>query len=595
MNSFKSHYGIIVFLLFWSSIFYAQNTIIPSDENQKLEKEKIIKIELSRIRDSLKIVFLNEELNNINRPKQEEYENLSKQLIALKQEDSIRISKYRREVNQLKENSKGTPVVFFEDTLFHVYVPLGPYDTGRRAKFIEDKIQELYKTAIFYPDSLTLQESNELLNVNYRKEVITSISLLDALWEEKDITTLGNEYKIILKEEILKYRKQNSLKNNLIRIGEVFLILFLIVISIILINKLFRFIKIKFTENEKRFAQGVKLKNQQILRRSHIVYFINKLLDILYYTIILFIIFIAIPYIFSLFPMMHNWSEVFSKWLWQPIRGIGVGIINYLPHLIKIIIILIIWRYTLRLFRFFALQIERKAIEIKNFYPEWARPTYVVVRFLFSALVLVIIFPYLPGSDSDAFKGVSVLLGVLFSIGSSSAVANVVAGLVITYMRPYKNGDWIKTGNVIGIVMQKEGLVTRLKTINNEEVSVPNSSILSGPTVNYSALARTKGLIITSKIKVRYDYSNDLIEELLIKAAQQTIHISKNKIPYVFQLSLSELNAEYELNAYTFEAQHMYHIKSDLVKNIRNVFTEAGVEIMSTQYITIKETVKPED
>lgn len=580
----------ICFIFYLGAVqLYAQN---KEEESEKTITQEIFNAEIQRVRDSVKIALLNQQLNNLKKPQQEEYEKLSLQLKTLQQEDSLRLSRYKQEVERLKENGTGVPVVFFEDTLFHVYARLGPYNAQSRAKFIEDKIEQLYKGALFYPDSLKVTESNDLLNISYRDEVITSVSLLDALWVNKTIESLAGEYKESLENSILKYREKNSFKNNIIRIGEVLLIVTVIFISISFINKLFRYLKLRFAENEKRFAEGVKLKNQQILRRAHVLYFFNIVMNLVYYLIIIFIIFIAIPYIFSLFPMMHNWADLFNKWIWQPIRTIGAAIIGYLPHLVKIIIILVIWRYALRILRFFALQIERGAIVIKNFYPEWARPTYIVVRFLFGALVLVIIFPYLPGSDSDAFKGISVLLGVVLSIGSSSAVANVVAGLVITYMRPYKIGDWIKTGDITGMVIHREGLVTRLKTINNEEVSVPNSSILSGPTVNYSSIAKTSGLVITSKIKVRYDYSNSLIDNLLIEAALRTDKIVKMPTPYVFQLSLSEINAEYELNAFTFEPEYMYHIKSDLVKNIQNVFNESGVEIISTQYITIKEGVK---
>ena len=194
-------------------------------------------------------------------------------------------------------------------------------------------------------------------------------------------------------------------------------------------------------------------------------------------------------------------------------------------------------------------------------------------------------FPHLPGSDSDAFKGISVFLGLLISLGSSSAISNAIVGVVISYMRPFQVGDWIKSGEIIGIVIEKNVLVTPLKTINNEDITIPNSSILSGATMNFTSIGKEKGLALNVHIKVRYDYSDNLVEELLIETALMTNGISPH--PYIFQLSLDERNALYELNAYTFHPENMYFIKSDLVKNIQSTFRQANVEIFSTQYIEI--------
>lgn len=237
--------------------------------------------------------------------------------------------------------------------------------------------------------------------------------------------------------------------------------------------------------------------------------------------------------------------------------------------------------------RFFSLEIERGILKIHGFHPEWAHTTYVLIRMMLWVLALVIMFPHLPGSDSDAFKGISVFLGVLISLGSSSAISNAIAGVVISYMRPFQVGDWIKLGDIIGIVIEKNALVTRLKTINNEDITIPNSSILSGATMNFTSIGKEKGLALNVHVKVRYDYSDNLVEELLIEAALITNGISPHPHPYIFQLSLDERNALYELNAYTFHPENMYFIKSDLVKNIQSTFRQANVEIFSTQYVEI--------
>jgi small-conductance mechanosensitive channel len=198
--------------------------------------------------------------------------------------------------------------------------------------------------------------------------------------------------------------------------------------------------------------------------------------------------------------------------------------------------------------------------------------------------MFVLVFPYLPGSDSNVFRGVSVFIGVLFSLGSSSAIANMVAGLVITYMRPFKIGDRIKIGDIIGDVMEKNLLVTRIKTPKNEEITIPNSSILSGNTTNYSSLARTEGLIIHTIVTIGYDVPWKQIHQALIDAALRTEKLLKEPHPFVLQTGLEDFYVSYQINAYTKESKMLAHIYSELHQNIQDCCFEKGIEILSPHY-----------
>lgn len=531
-----------------------------------------------REKDSLKMTLLTQELKRVM---------LTNTAPQNSKTDSLLLIQ-KREIESLRKGINGVPVIFQEDTLFKIYTSLGSYTPQARANNLTEKLQALYKKPFFFSDSLKINTNNGQVYIIYQQEIINEVSLTDALWADTTPEKLAASQINIFKESISKHRQQNSLKNNLFRVAELLLIISIAVLIVWAINKFFKFVKNIFITPKNRFLKGVKIRNYELLKKEHLMSFVSKTLLLIKIILLLVVFFTIIPLVFSVFPSTQNWAEIIKEWIWNPIKSIWISIVSYLPNLFTIIIILFIVRYVLRLMRFFALEIERGALTIKGFYPEWAKTTYHLARFLFSVMALVIIFPYLPGSDSDAFKGISVLLGILISIGSSSAVANAVAGLVITYMRPFQPGDWIKTGEVTGIVIEKNALVTRLKTINNEDVSVPNSSILSGATINYSSMGRTNGLVITAKIKVRYDYAHNLIEELLLQAAGKTKDISEKPYPYVFQLSLEEVNAVYELNAFTFAPENMYFIKSDLIKNIQNVFRQAKVEIQSTQYVEIK-------
>jgi small-conductance mechanosensitive channel len=564
-----------LFLVVFPLWVKAQDSLSTTRFQKELELLKKL-----REKDSLRIDMLTNELKMLLSIRLQEQQN--KPL-----EDSVYQTQIK-EIQLLREQTSGVPVVFYNDTIFSIYTSLGPYLPEERKQNIEGKLVKLYKKPFFFQDSIVLKNANGFINISYQNEIINGVSASDALWAGVSLDSLAKFQATTIKQAILKQREAHSLKNNLIRIGELLLIITFLIVIVWGINRIFRYLKTKLTDENRFLSKGIKIRNYEVIRRKQLQKMLSRFLSVLKLAIIIILIFSAIPLIFSLFPFTENWAEEIRKWFWEPVRKIGLSAEEYLPKLVTIIIILFIARYILRLFRYFALEVERGNLVIKNFHKEWAQPTYSLIRFVFLILVVIIIFPYLPGSGSDVFKGVSVFLGILISIGSSSAVANAVAGLVITYMRPFQVNDWIKTGDITGIVIEKNALVTRLKTINNEDVSVPNSAVLNGHTINYSSIGKTDGLVLTSKIKVRYDYPHNLVEELLIEAALKTKDISETPHPYVFQLSLEEINVVYELNAFTFVPENMYFIKSDLIKNIQNVFTQAKVEIASTQYIEIK-------
>lgn len=570
---------IVCFFLITSSL--SSQTLKDSVTINQIQDELRV-IKQLREKDSLKMALLTKELTKL----------LKDLPVADSIDDKVDslFLRQKEEVEKLRQNIEGVPVVFYGDTLFSIYSSLGPYDARTRVEKLQESLVLLYEMPFFFPDSITVRDSNGFLNITYQKDILSGITITDALWANTTPEELAEIQANAIKDSIVKHRQQNSWKNNMLRIVELLIIIGLAALIVWVINRFFRLIKNIFLTDKNRFLNGIKIRNYELIKKERIIAFISRALSVIKIILLLVLFATVIPLVFSVFPSTQNWSEVIREWISDPIKRIWISFLNYLPKLITIVIILIIVRYVLRMMRFFALEIERGALTIKGFYPEWAKPTYSLARFVLLMFTLVVVFPYLPGSDSMAFKGVSVFLGVLISIGSSSAVANAVAGLVITYMRPFQPGDWIKTGDTIGIVIEKNALVTRLRTINNEDVSVPNSSVLSGATINYSSLGRTTGLVITAKIKVRYQYSHNLIEELLLQAAQRTKDISEKPYPYVFQLSLGEINVEYELNAFTFAPENMYFIKSDLIKNIQNEFRQAKVEIQSVQYVEIRGT-----
>lgn len=250
--------------------------------------------------------------------------------------------------------------------------------------------------------------------------------------------------------------------------------------------------------------------------------------------------------------------------------------------------------------RYWFTEIANENISIPGFYSDWAEPTYKIVFIIFIALALILAFPYLPGFGSPAFQGISVFLGILFSLGSTAVVANVVAGTILIYTRAFQMGDRIKIGDAVGDIVEKTLLVTRIRTIKNVIITIPNSTVLTSQIINYSALAKDPNyyLIIHTTVTLGYDVPWRKVHQVLVDAAQATNNILEHPKPYVYQTSLDDFYVSYELNAYTNKPTLMASIYSELHQNIQDKCNSSGIEILSPHYSAVRDgnqTTIPEE
>ncbi len=373
---------------------------------------------------------------------------------------------------------------------------------------------------------------------------------------------------------------------------EIFYAVLLTVVLIFIIKVLKRVRKRIFLWIEHHGAEKiniVKIKNVEILTDEQEVRLYKFVVNLFYFVILGILIFVYFTSEFSIFPETKYIAEMLYGYVKQPLVFLGKGAVDYFPNLVFIIIIITIAHYTLKVIHFFFDTLERQVLKINGFHPEWSQPTFALVRILFVFFVLVIIFPYLPGSDSDAFKGISIFAGVIFSMGSSSAVANVISGIVLTYMRPFREGDRVELDKTVGVVVEKNLLVTRLRTIKNVDVTIPNSLILNHHITNYSAVSKQLGLWLNTTITIGYDVPWRQIHELLITAAEKTTMIDTSTKPFVLQTALNDFYVSYQINALLRDAAQMDNVLSELHKNIQDVFFEAGVEIMSPHYSALRD------
>jgi small-conductance mechanosensitive channel len=269
-----------------------------------------------------------------------------------------------------------------------------------------------------------------------------------------------------------------------------------------------------------------------------------------------------------------------------PLKNIFFNTIRYIPNLITIAIILTVAKYALRALKFFAIQIERERLVLPGFYPDWAQPTLNILRVLLYAFTVAVVYPYLPGSGSPIFQGVSVFVGIIFSLGSSSAIGNLIAGLVITYMRPFKIGDRIQLMNITGFVVEKSPIVTRIKTHKNEYVTFPNQMVLNSSIINYNTSSDEdeEGLILHADVTMGYSVPWTQVHEILITAAKKTANVLDKPKPFVLQTALDDYYARYQINFFIKEVNKTPAIYSELYQNLQNGFKEAGIDLTAPSY-----------
>lgn len=487
-------------------------------------------------------------------------------------------------VDSLRRISKKAPVVPFNDTIFHIYTRIGSYTPAERAAKVTQKIKDLNDDFTFHPDSLLVIPMENVMDISYGENIIMSITPTDTKYFNLSQEEIAYFYRDAIADSIRQYREDTGIWNILKQVGLVLLIVIVLYFLLKYLLRFFRLISQKVMAQKGKLIKGISIKSYNILdeeKATNVVLFIVKIIK---YLAIILLFYLALPVIFSIFPETRDVASKLIGYVTSPLIKIWKSILKHIPNIITIIVIVILFRYLIKGIKYFANEIEIGRLKINGFYPDWAMPTYNIVRTLLYAFMFIIIFPYLPGSDSKIFQGVSVFIGVIISLGSTSLIGNVVSGLVLTYMRPFMVGDFIKIGDITGTIVEKTPFVTRIRTPKNENITIPNSNIMSVYTVNYTTSTRKNGLIVYISVGVGYDIPWQQVHQLLIEAALKTEHILKKPEPFVLQRAFNDFYVEYQLNAYTKEDKKLSRIYSDLHAHVQDVFNEARIELLSPHY-----------
>ncbi len=549
-----------------------QTISIEELEQQRLEEQEARQRLQSQI----------EQLQLSDSQKREELEKLIEALDA--REAQLLEERQSRE-EALRNTAIGYPVLGpLDDTIFTIYTGIGSTHPRDRATGIGQRIRKLFTENLLRRDTLVIVPTEYHFDIMLGDFVIVSISETDALWYNDGQEELAIRWKDSITESVAAARKELGWVRLILRIGLVLLLLGLVYLLIRAIGLGYRRLMVYVRINKSKWLKDLAYKDYTFLTAEQEFSFMLFVLKITRWVAIILLVYLTLPLLFSIFPATRDWADNLLLLIWSPFSAILLSVWNYLPNLFTIVVIYFVMRYVIRFVGYVFSEIEAEKLNVGGFHADWASPTYSIIRFLLYAFMFVLIFPYLPGSDSQIFQGVSVFIGILFSLGSSTAIANMVAGLVITYMRPFKIGDRIKIADTVGIVLEKTLLVTRIRNVRNEIITIPNSSVLSGNTVNYTTEAASSGLVIHTSVTIGYDVPWRETHQALIDAALKTNHLLKEPQPFVWQTSLDDFYVSYQLNAYTQQPNLVFAIYSELHQNIQDIFNERGIEIMSPHY-----------
>ena len=314
-----------------------------------------------------------------------------------------------------------------------------------------------------------------------------------------------------------------------------------------------------------------------------------KALRLLYFVALIASSALYLGVAFTIVPMTKGYALAAIDYVVEPVRTLWQGFLGSVGDVIFIIVLVVLARYLIRALRWAFSEAAAGSLVIPGVAADWAMLAFKVLRIGVVAITAVVVYPYIPGSDTEAFKGIGIFAGALFTIGASGMAGNIVGGLALTFAGTYHVGDRVKIGEVIGDVVETTLMLTRIRSIRNEIVTIPNATILGGHVVNYSTEARSRGLALVTEVTIGYDAPWRKVHDLLIQAARRTPAILQTPAPYVLQHSLNDYHVSYEIWAYTANAADMFLTYGALHQNIQDAFNEGGIEILSPGYASLRD------
>lgn len=475
------------------------------------------------------------------------------------------------------------PVEIDGRVLFHVR-GASALPAPKRAAKVSRAIADLAADEGIAPEGIQAVDRGFMTRIEAGNRLLLSLVDADAEIEGLNRDTLAHITLSRIKDAVAAYREERRpevLLGNFARAGGLALLGVAVVFALVWVGRR----AVARAEARVRAAiQVVEERSHRLLSAAQIWNGIARLVYVATVALILLTVYLCLQAVFDLFPWTRGIAGTMHEVVVEPLLTIGLDILGYLPNLVFLAIIFYLTRAALRWVKALFDGVQQGSVRFRSFDPEWASPTHRLVRIGLIAFALVMAYPYLPGSQSEAFKAMTLFVGVLFSIGSSSMVSNLVAGYSMTYRRAFRVGDRIRIGDTLGDVTDTRLMVTHLRTLKNEEVVIPNSEIINGEVVNYSARAKEEGLILHTRVGIGYETPWRQVEAMLLLAASHVPGLKPGTQPFVRQQSLGDFAVVYEINVFCDDAKAMPLLYTELHRAILDVFNEYGVQIMTPAY-----------
>jgi len=460
------------------------------------------------------------------------------------------------------------------------------FPANTRAEQIAQRIIAAAEDNRIAAGDITLVEKEDRTEIDAGGKRLFDIFDADAELAGVSRQLLAEATQLRLRQVLTNYRLERSPRVLLINSGYALGTTLLAIALLFGLRRSFRALDGVVVRHMREHLQALEEQSASFVRAQHVAKFLRGLLKLVYGALIALTLYFYLNFVLGLYP----WTRPFATWLFElildPLRTMGNAVLATIPDLVFLGILFFVTRYVLRMIRAFFEGVDSGAVKLVSFAQEWAWPTYRILRLLVIVFALVIAYPYIPGSQSDAFKGISLFIGLIISLGSSSIIANIIAGYSLAYRRPFRVGDRVRINETVGDVMEMRALVTRLRSLKNEEIVIPSTAILSGEVINYSTLAAEQGLILHTTVGIGYETPWRQVEAMLKLAANRTTGLLKKPAPFVLQKGLGDFAVTYEINAYCENPKRMLQLYTALHQNILDVFNEYGVAIMTPAYVS---------
>jgi small-conductance mechanosensitive channel len=481
------------------------------------------------------------------------------------------------------------PVVFAGKTLFVLHARIGSFRAEDRARALAERLQRLAAEGRTSPESITVSETAASSDIVAGDLPLLAVTDADAAAAGEPRVQLAAQWLAAIRSAIGAYRQEHSTTATLLALVYTALATAALVLLFGLVHRGFRRLRTTIDSWRTTRIKALRIQRLEVVSADRVTAFLLLVVRGAQLAIWLILLLVYAPLVFSFFPVTRRLVEGIADSAMSALRTIGAAILASLPSLAFLIVVGAIAWVAVKFVRLVFNAIEGGSIVVPGFYPDWAQPTYKIVRFVIILIAAIAMFPYVPGSSSPAFRAISLFVAALVSLGSSSAVSNVIAGVVLTYTRAFQLGDRVQIGEAVGDVVARTLLVTRIRTIKNVDVTIPNSQVLSSHVSNFTSRARHGGVILHTTVTIGYDAPWRKVHELLVRAARATPDVLAEPAPFVLQTSLDDSYVSYQINATTDKPHLMAQTYSALHQNIQDAFNEAGVEIMSPSYRALRD------